>query len=30
MEVIPVSSGYSLGSANWIIKTEHEKVTLLT
>ncbi|KAJ8969195.1 hypothetical protein NQ317_000973 [Molorchus minor] len=30
LQVIPASSGYCLGSANWVISTEHEKVVYLS
>nr|CAH7765745.1 unnamed protein product [Callosobruchus chinensis] len=30
LQVIPASSGYCLGSANWIISTEHEKIVYLS
>jgi hypothetical protein len=26
MEAVPVSSGFALGSANWILRTDNEKV----
>lgn len=30
LQVIPVSSGYCLGSSNWVISTEHEKIAYIS
>lgn len=30
LQVIPTSSGYNLGSSNWIIMTDHEKIVYLS
>lgn len=30
MQVIPASSGYCLGSANWVISSDHEKIVYLS
>lgn len=30
LQVIPASSGYCLGSANWIITSDHEKIVYLS
>lgn len=30
MQVSPLSSGYSLGSSNWIIQSHHEKVSYVS
>lgn len=30
LQVIPASSGFCLGSANWVISTEHEKIVYMS
>lgn len=30
LQVVPVSSGYCLGSSNWVISTKHEKIVYLS